>query len=289
MFLVTGCGYNYKSTVTKYNSTIEQAETSLINYYNSLYELNRTLYFQDKLINPDKKIILRNLQNADNESNLAVQFSELELRINAIKALALYSKYLVRIYNEDLKNLTLASVNSMATDVITFSNKINYISSKKAVIASTSSQIVDVFLEKKRYKLLKEYVNKTNPKVEEYIKLLNDDTINIIQDNVEFEVKQILERNINDYNHYLISNDSFSKFNNGKEVLRQNQINIIKYDYDLYLTVQKNNPKKLINDMQSAQKELVECVNNPKKNPAKLIDILEQIHNGLSTINNFLP
>lgn len=290
VFLVTGCGYNYKSSVTQYNATIEQAEISLINYYNSLYKLNRILYFQDKLINSDKKIALVNLQDPDKEPHLAIEFSELNLRIDAIKALGLYSEYLVRIYNDDLKKLTLDSVNSMANEVINYTDKNNhYISAKQSAIASTTTKIVDIAIEKKRYELLKKYVNLTNPKIEKYLNLLEDDTVKIVQKNAEFEVKQVLVTNINDYNRYLISENSFSKFNNPKEILRQNQINIIKYDYDLYLTVQKNNPQKVITGLQTAQKELVECVNNPKKSPTKLADTLKQIHEDLTMINNFLP
>ncbi len=247
------------------------------------------MYFQDKLINSNKKIILKNLQNPEDENHLAVEFSELQLRVTAIKALSLYSKYLVRIYNDDLKNLTLASIESMADNVINFSTKDEYLLSRSDAIATTSSKIADILIEKKRYSLLKKYVNKTNPKIEEYLKLLDDETVNILQSNIEFETKQILERNINDYNRYLLSESSFTKFNNEKELLRQNQINTIKYDYELYLTVQNRNPQKVIKGLQSAQQELFECVNNPKKNQKNLMEILEEIHVILGIINKFLP
>ena len=77
---LTGCGRNYKYEVSKYNETIKQVRISLLEYYESLYELNRILYFEDKKFNTNNKILLKNIEEPDLENYTAVKFSDLNLR-----------------------------------------------------------------------------------------------------------------------------------------------------------------------------------------------------------------
>lgn len=283
---LTGCGRNYKYEVSKYNETIKQVRISLIEYYESLYELNRILYFEDKKFNTNNKILLKNIEEPDLENYTAVKFSDLNLRINAINALAQYSENLLKIYTSDAKSLTLSDINNMATDIISYSHS-KTLKEYSPIFLDSTNNLSDIILENKRYELLKKYVNLTNSYIIKYLTILNDETISLMQNDAEFEVKNILNQNINYYNQYL-RYEKPNQNETSKELLRQKQIERIQNIYYFYKNVKDKNPESIITSLIKAQNELYTCVNNPKKSKKDLLTILEHIHNNLVVLEKYL-
>lgn len=282
--LLSGCGKNYKSTVYEYNNTVIQVNKTLKEYYKSLYEVNRTLYFQSKSRNKAEKISLEDIEKPENVKITVINERDLNIRIEAIDTLMLYSNYLVQIYNDDLKNLTSSTIDAMVNDIVKYSsNNLNEKCSQ--VIVNMPSAIFNKFVDKRRYRILKKYVNATNDTIVELLSILDDETINVLQNNVELRAKELLKDQIIYYNRYLAKKEN----DNSIETLRKIQLKEIQENYTYYDNIRKSNPQYIIKSMLKAQNELYAFVNNKKNGEFSLLKTVQGIQKSVSAINKFLP
>ena len=282
--LLSGCGKNYKSAVYEYNNTVIQVNKTLKEYYKSLYEVNRTLYFQSKFQNKAEKISLEDIEKPEYVKITVINESDLNSRIEAIDTLMLYSNYLVQIYNDDLKNLTSSTIDAMVNDIVKYSSN-NLNEKYSQVIVTMPSAIFNKFVDKRRYRILKKYVNATNDTIVELLSILDDETINVLQNNVELRAKELLKDQIIYYNRYLAKKEN----DNSIETLRKIQLKEIQENYTYYDNIRKSNPQYIIKSMLKAQNELYNFVNNKKKGEFNLLKTVQEIQKSVSAINKFLP
>lgn len=283
----SACSKNYKSAVYEYNNTVFQVNHTLKNYYKSLFDANRNLYFQSKYLNKTAKISFEDMEKPENAKLTVVNENDLKIRIEAIDTLTLYSNYLTQIYNDDLKNLTVSSVEIMISDIIKYQykNTDNINQQYIPIITSGTSAILNKFLEKRRYNILKKYVNATNDTIVELLGLLDDETINVLQNNIELRSRELLKDQIIYYNRYLSKEDNDSSI----ETLRKLQLKEIQENYTCYDNIRKNNPQNVIKAMLEAQSELYNFVNNNTKSELNLLNVIQKIQKSVIEINRFLP
>ena len=284
--LLSGCGKDYKSAVYEYNNTVIQVNKTLKEYYKSLYDVNRNLYFQNKFQNKAEKISFEDIENPENVRITVVNERDLNIRIEAIDTLALYSNYLAQIYNDDLKNLTSSTIDTMVNDIVNYSSNNNGLNEKYSqVIVTMPSAIFNKFVDKRRYRILKKYVNATNDTIVELISILDDETINILQNNIELRAKELLKDQIIYYNRYLAKKEN----DNSIETLRKIQLKEIQENYIYYDNIRKSNPQNIIKSMLKAQNELYDFVNNKTKSEFNLLKTVQEIQKSVYVINKFLP
>ncbi len=283
----SACSKNYQSALYEYNNAMLQANNTLKNYYKSLFDVNRNLYFQSRSLNKTDKISFEDIEKPENTQLTIVNEDDLNIRIEAIDTLTLYSNYLMQIYNDDLKNLTISSIEIMINNITKYqyknTNNINqpYI----PIVTSGSSAICNKFIEKRRYNILKKYVNNTNDTVVELLNLLDDETINVLQNNIELRSRELLKDQIIYYNRYLSKKDN----DNSLETFRKLQLKEIRENYIYYDNLKKSNPQNTIKLMLDAQNELYNFVNNNDQNDFNLLLTIQKIQESVIAINKFLP
>jgi len=291
---LNGCiNKDYTGVLNDYNKAFSTADNILISYYQSLYDLNRVLYFQDKRLSGQKRIEFENIGNYKKENYISVDFDELDARIKAVNGLRTYSQYLVELYSDKLPDITEKGINSIVDSIAKTSGSFtagkSYTSKvdtgvKSGIIAGI---IARRLLENRRNKMIKLYINKAEPIIVQCLDVLERDTIKIIQKNAEEVVYRSIQKDINHYNLDLLNKDTNK--NIYFENLRSNELDNIQKLFTYYVSIKKSNPENIIKGMKQSQNELVNYVNSDKKDSASLLMTLEKFKSDIETINSIIP
>lgn len=310
MLFLAGCGRDYTDSLNNYNSTINSAAETLTQYYDSLYDLNRDLYFEQRrrkvqvfkaqtnydsyLINLGDNLDAMELEKNPKDNPLSVTSEDLDNLKKSINALALYSKDLVALYSDKLPEITYATINSMTADlknVTAYTNYSDY-SSSIAGAGNLLAEITKQILMEKRNAYIRTFVNQTDCIIRKYIDDLDKTNTNIQDTAKRAMVFYLGENDIPDYNHYFYQSAELfknRKDNTSIETLRQIRLNNIEKQYNLYISLKQSDPKPLIKKLCEAQKELSDYVNGRTKDPKELLNTLLEIKTILSLINSAIP
>lgn len=315
----TGCCRDYTDSLNSYNTTINEAAANLTVYYDSMYKLNRELYFDRRREPlPDVTKILKKLEisyksnqddyyryfidlgkdlsnaelNGTVENPLYVTPKNLEDLKKSINGLALYSKDLVLLYSDKLPDITQSTINSMVSDLKNVSTTAGYndygITSMAAGAGNVLAELAKVILQEKKNNYVKLFVNRSSCTINGYLSALSDANEDIQIGAKSAILRCLVDKDIPYYNDsvkYLILHPKDSS----AEVLRLHRLDNIEEKYNLYIALQNSDPKPLIKKMKKAQCELVNYVNGYTKDPKELLNTLKEIKTILSLINAAMP
>lgn len=306
ILFMSGCGRDYTASLSTYNTTINDAAYTLTQYYDSLYKLNRDLYFDmrrepvptsveekrynDYLIDLGKDFNAPEIDKRSKRNLLPVKPQTLDDLKKSINALALYSKDLVILYSEQLPEITYSTINTMSADLKNVTAYTNYsayasnISAAGNLLGEISKQI----LIQKRNNYIKTFVNQNSDTIENYINALDIANTDIQNAATEKIIYFMTKQDILDYNdsvYYLKTHKS----DTSAEILRQMRLNNIEVQYNLYVSLKNSDPKPLIAKLRDAQTKLSDYVNGRTKDPKALLNVLLEIKTMLSLINAVIP